>query len=191
MAVQLPDDNSGASPERETLTSETDPFVKLETAPKDPQPSRAPRRVFATKPTVNKRQASAATKKDLQAKIAMMLLPGAALWGNVDEYCGGAFAQVVPQLSEDLANILADNAEVVAWFADSDWLKWVKLVSTLQPVGMMIFRHHIAHTVGGEDGNPSNVSPIAGRNRQSFDAYRVPRQQASRVPSADEINQPS
>jgi hypothetical protein len=158
---------------------------ELGNAQKDPQPSRA-RRVYA-KPQVKPR-VSVAEKKDVQGKISMLLLPPAAIWGRYDEYCGSAFAQVIPQLSADLAEIFADNAEIMAWFASgAGWMKYLKLLNTLQPVGEMMWAHHVAHTVG-EVKNKDGYAPPA--NAREWDTtYIVPTQQQARtVPSADSLN---
>jgi hypothetical protein len=152
-------------------------------AQKDPQPSRA--RVYAKAPSV-KPKVSVAEKKDVKAKIAMLLLPPAAIWGRYDQYCGTAFAQVIPELSEDLVEIFADSAEIMAWFASgTGWMKYLKLLNTLQPVGEMIWAHHISHTVG--EVNKDGYAPDA--NATDWDTrYIVPTQQQARtVPSADSL----
>jgi hypothetical protein len=162
-----------------TTVSEND----LASAPKDPAPAGRSRRV----PTVTtaRGRVTASDKRDIKAKIAMMLLPGASLWGSVDPFCGTAFAKVVPDLSEDLADILADNAEIVAWFASgAGWLKYLKLLSTLQPVAVMVYQHHIAHTVG-EVKDDATSEPNHARQ---WESYTVPGQAARTVTRADSLN---
>lgn len=163
--------------------------TELSTAQKDPRPARA-RRFYTTQTQKSSSRVTASEKKDVQGKISMLLLPPAAIWGRYDEYCGSAFAKVIPQLSADLAEIFADNAEIMAWFASgAGWMKYLKLLNTLQPVGEMMWAHHIAHTVG-EVKNGTN-GPLAGpTNAADWDTrYIVPTQQQARhVPSADSLN---
>lgn len=191
MAVEIPDESQSgnslgdsASPSGWTTVGESD----LANAAKDPQPARSRKIQIKPQPSTARARVTAADKKDMKAKISLMLLPGAALWGRWDEYCGSAFAKVVPQLSEDLADIFADNAEIVAWFAGgTGWLKYLKLLNTLQPVGEMMWAHHIAKTVG----EVKNGTPPTGVD---WDQYTVPTpgappgQQARSVPSADSLN---
>jgi hypothetical protein len=157
----------------------------LQSAQKDPRPAGPRTRRYASGPA--KPRVSIAEKKDVKAKITMMLLPPAAIWGRYDEYCGTAFVRVVPELAEDLAEIFSDSAEVMAWFASgAGWLKYLKLLNTLQPVGEMMWAHHISHTVGEVRNGPA-AGPA---NAPDWDTqYTVPTQQQARtVPSADRID---
>lgn len=156
----------------------------LTNAAKDPAPAGRSRRVTNVSNS-SRNKANASDKRDMKAKISMMLLPAAGLWGSADEYCGSAFAKIVPDLAEDLADIFADNAEIVAWFAQgSSWLKYLKLLSTLQPVGVMLYQHHVTHTVG-EVKNDATSEPNHARG---WESYTVPGQTARTVQSADSIN---
>jgi hypothetical protein len=184
MAVVIPENT-------ESITGDSaSPESILEGAPKDPQPDRIKRMVrLAPQPGSARARVSAADKKDIRAKISMMLLFPGGLWARADDYCGPAFMKVIPQLSEDLADILSDNAEIVAWFASgAGWLKYLKLLSTLQPVAEMMWQHHISKTVGEEVAQNGSASP-------DWERYTVPRpgtfaaQSARSVPTADQINQ--
>lgn len=106
---------------------------------------------------------TAALRKDVQAKTALLLGMGATAWSARDAYCGGAAMEAVPDVSAALADIFCDSPDIVRWFSSgSGYLKWLNLAAALQPVAGAVWGHHIAHTQGGEADAPGWDAYAAG-----------------------------
>lgn len=95
------------------------------------------------------RAPSQRVRKDIQAKTALMLLGVAKIWQGRDGHCGAAAVEVVPDVSEKLADIFCDSPDIVRWFtASGKYMKWLDLVMALQPLGEAWFAHHVTHSAG-------------------------------------------
>lgn len=148
------------SPERTEFLAESDdgkdPRSSIDT---DPQP----RVSVSSVPRV-----TAAVRKDIAAKLALILGLPAALWATVDEFCGTAATECVTPFSLALADIVVDSPDLVHWFTSGgNYLKWLTAVTAIQPLGMMVARHHITHTVG--DAGHEHATPRF--DPQQYPAY--------------------
>ena len=95
---------------------------------------------------------TATVRKDIGAKISLALeLPG-RVWAARDPYCGGTFVAQRPAIADALTDIVCDSADLVEWFTGpaGGFMKYLKLAAALQPVAVVVYGHHVAHTIGGE-----------------------------------------
>jgi hypothetical protein len=118
----------------------------------DPEPVTPPeprrfgrRRKVADSPVV---KVTAAVRKDVQAKVALFLSIGASAWAGRDPLCGQVALEVVPDTSKALTDILCESPDVVAFLTKgSAFVKWIALAQALQPLGAVVYAHHVARTV--------------------------------------------
>ena len=109
------------------------------------------------------RPAGARLRKDIQAKTAMLLLPVGSVWKARDEYCGGAFVDAIPDVSEKLTAIFVDSPDVVKWFtASGKWMKWLDLAMACEPVGKAVVAHHVTHSADRAQTEPDWTVYAAG-----------------------------
>jgi hypothetical protein len=90
-----------------------------------------------------------AVKKDVKAKLQMLLMPGAAIYQARDPLCGGVFAQSVPDVAEAMVDIICDSPDLLNWFigGTGGYMKYFSLLTALMPWAQMTFAHHVAHSV--------------------------------------------
>lgn len=104
---------------------------------------------------------TAAVRKDIRAKIGFMIGMPAGMLAMTDEICGGALSANAGPIADALTDIVVDSPDLVRWFSGgSGYLKWLGLMTALQPVGVAVWQHHITHTVGVPNGR-SDQSPAA------------------------------
>jgi hypothetical protein len=153
MAEQGDSDTPGESPSLDDLGLEADPEPE--------RPRIKPLRLRKTKVKVTPAQ-----RKDIQAKIALLLMAPAGMVARRDPYCGTVLVEQLPPISAALADIACDSAEVVAYFTTtgSGFMKWMNLVLALQPVGEMYWAHHVTGAVGRAERS---------ENEEAFD-YHAP-----------------
>ena len=105
------------------------------------------------------RKPTAAVRKDIRGKVAMMMMMGATVWETRDAPCGAALSEAVPDVSDALTDILCDSPDIVNWFTSSGrYLKWLNLAAALQPVMGTLFAHHVTHSIEDEDAPPPDWS---------------------------------
>jgi hypothetical protein len=125
---------------------------------KDPEPERHTRGIkgFRLNKPAQKVKVTPAQKRDIQAKIALLLMAPAGMAKRRDPYCGGVVVEQLPDISAALADIACDSPEVVQYFTTtgSGFMKWMNLVLALQPVGEMYWAHHVTGAVGREQLPP-------------------------------------
>lgn len=104
---------------------------------------------------------TAATRKDIAAKVQLMLFVPGKVWETRDPWCGGIFVHQIPDTTDALADIICDSPDLVTFFTGpaGGFMKYLKLLTALQPVGVMAWQHHIAHTIGGPEGNGQVPQP--------------------------------
>jgi hypothetical protein len=116
---------------------ERDPDPAHEGAPDTPRPKIA---------------ITATVRKDIRAKIALMLGIPAMMIKKRDPWCGTVLVEQVPDIADALADLVADSPDLVEFFTGSGtYMKWLKLAVALQPVAEMGWHHHILRAVGHED----------------------------------------
>lgn len=100
---------------------------------------------------------TAAGRKDVAAKLQLMLFVPGQVWATRDPYCGGTFVQQLPDTVDALTDIICDSADLYAFFTGpgGSFMKYLKLILALQPVGVVAWQHHIAHAITDEtSGQP-------------------------------------
>jgi len=99
----------------------------------------------ARKPRVN-----VTTRKDIAAKVGMLLYVPGKIWETRDPWCGGTFVAQLPATTEALTDIICDSADLVAFFTGpaGGFMKYLNLMTALAPVAQVAYGHHISHTIG-------------------------------------------
>ena len=92
---------------------------------------------------------TASVRKDIDAKLRLMLMVPGKLWEIRDPLCGGTFMRQEQDIAAALTSIVCDSADLVAFFTGpaGGFMKYLELLTALQPVAMMIWAHHIAHSI--------------------------------------------
>lgn len=92
-------------------------------------------------------------RRDIEAKVGIALEVPARVWQARDPWCGGAFVQQLPETRAAFTDLVCESPDMVAWFTGvgGGFMKWLNVLVALQPVGTMMYAHHIAHAVGQED----------------------------------------
>jgi hypothetical protein len=128
--------------------------------PADPPPA-APRDIPS--PRGKHARVTATVRRDIEAKVGIMLEVPGRVWEARDPWCGGAFVAQLPETRAAFADLVCDSPDMVAWFTGvgGGFMKWLNLLVALQPVGTMLYAHHIAHAVGqaadDSHGHPGQV----------------------------------
>ena len=139
--------------------SDFGPEMRADDLPPDPDPGweepglgeRLADKARAAAGGAQPRKITAAVRRDIQAKIAMLTHLGASAWQVRDEICGAAAVQAVPEFAEALTDIVVDSPDLVAWFTSGGtYMKWFRLAMAMQPVAMAVVQHHVTHTIGEE-----------------------------------------
>jgi hypothetical protein len=118
----------------------------------EPDPEPAHLRVVPGERKSRERTAPRVTPKlraDIGAKIGIMLeIPG-RVWQARDPICGGTFLQQRPDISDALTAIVCQSPDLIEWFTGvgGGFMLWLNLIMAVQPVAVMAWAHHIAHTV--------------------------------------------
>ena len=104
---------------------------------------------------------TALTRRDVEAKIRFVLHPAGQVWSARDPVCGGTFAVQEPEVSSALAEIVCDSPDLLAWFTGpaGGFMKYFRLVMALQPVGLAVWAHHVAHLAPAMDGQQPPQMP--------------------------------
>ena len=92
---------------------------------------------------------TAGMRRDIDAKLRLMLMVPGKLWEIRDPLCGGTFVRQEQDIAAALTSIVCDSADLVAFFTGpaGGFMKYLELLTALQPVAMMVWAHHIAHSV--------------------------------------------
>ena len=110
---------------------------------------------------------NAATRKDIEAKIGIMIEVPGRIWQARDPWCGGAFVSQAPDIRVALAELVCQSPDLVAWFAGvgGGFMLWLNLIMALQPVGLTVWAHHVSHAIGQDgqvNGQGAPVADMAG-----------------------------
>jgi hypothetical protein len=125
----------------------------------DPEPKRIPDKKNIFKSSKRTVKVTPSVRKDIKAKVALMITLPAGLAARRDPICGTVLLEQVPQISDALVDIIADSPDLVQFFTagGSGYMKWLNLAVALQPVATVAFQHHVAHSIGvTEDGLPEH-----------------------------------
>lgn len=107
------------------------------------------------------KRVTVAVRRDIRAKVAMLLMLVGSAWSARDAHCGGALLDSVGDSEDEgrvgvasaLTDIICDSPDLVGFFTTSgSYLKWLTLALAVQPLATTVVGHHITHTVhdGGE-----------------------------------------
>jgi hypothetical protein len=127
--------------------------------PADPAPA-APRDI--PPPRGKHARVTATVRRDIEAKVGIALEVPGRIWEARDPWCGGAFVAQLPATRAAFTDLVCESPDMVAWFTGvgGGFMKWLNLLVALQPVGTMMYAHHVAHAIGGEadqHGHPGQV----------------------------------
>lgn len=82
--------------------------------------------------------------RDVEGKVAFMLMTTGTTIGLVDDICGNAILTNTPKIAKALTPILCQSPGVVAWFTKtSNFMLYVNLAMALAPVVMAVASHHL------------------------------------------------
>jgi hypothetical protein len=143
----------------EPLAADQEPPPAPEYTP-DPDPVVPKRSAGPKVPARKPPKITADTRRDIQAKVAIMLTLPATMWAARDPWCGDVAVAQVPAVSEALTDIFCDSPDMVVFFtsAGGQYMKWLSLATAVQPVAATVFAHHIRHSIGQEDANHGGLS---------------------------------
>lgn len=106
---------------------------------------------------------TAALRKDIEAKVGMLLYVPGQVWAARDPYCGGAFVSTIPDQQRVWANLILDSPDVLEWFTGpaGGFMKWLEVIAVLQPVAVTVWAHHVAHAIGDDAGERPSARQYA------------------------------
>jgi hypothetical protein len=140
-------------------TTDTEAPYTLDDAARETPDDAPPKDQPEFKPPKPKIRVTAATRRDIEGKIAFGLLMTGQMWAMTDPVCGNAFLEVSADTARDLTPILCQSPEIVRFLTKTgSYMLWVKLFMTLAPVFQVVFMHHIAKRVG-MDYIPNGYTP--------------------------------
>lgn len=149
-------DHGGPAP-LDNLAPESEPFF----AP-DPRPGKVGKTAAKGKRGAAPR-VTVATRKDIEAKFGLMLEVPGRIWQARDPLCGGAFVQQAPAIREAALELILQSPDLVAWFTGvgGGFMLWLNLMMACQPVAMMVYAHHIAHSIELPEGEQAAARSYA------------------------------
>ena len=103
-------------------------------------------------------------KRDIEAKLGMMLMVPGRVWAARDPICGRAFVQAEPEIRSAAVELICQSPDLIEFFmgAGGGFMLWLNLLVACQPVVMTIWMHHIAHSLQvADDGQVYQVDPKA------------------------------
>jgi len=105
---------------------------------------------------------TATVRRDIEAKLGLMLMVPGRIWASRDPLCGGAFIESEPEIRAAAVELICQSADLVAFFegAGGGFMLWLNLMVACQPVLMTVWAHHIAHSLElREDGAVTATAP--------------------------------
>jgi hypothetical protein len=106
---------------------------------------------------------SGTARKDIAAKVGVMLAVPGHVWQARDPLCGGTFVRQAPAIADALTDLICESADLVAFFTGpgGGFMKYLTLATALQPVGVVVWAHHIAHSAGEPQSGPAGPDMAA------------------------------
>lgn len=100
-------------------------------------------KVFKPKPTP--KGITPNVRKDVEGKVAFMLITTANAVQLIDPICGGVLARQTAEIAEKVTPILCQSSAVVEWFSKgTSLIMYVELLMALAPVAMTFYSHHLS-----------------------------------------------
>ena len=82
--------------------------------------------------------------RDVEGKVAFLLMTTGSTIGLVDDVCGNAILENTPKIAKALTPVLCQSPGVVAWFTKtSNFMLYINLAMALAPVVMAVASHHL------------------------------------------------
>jgi len=90
----------------------------------------------------------AATVRDIEGKLALLLAIPVAGWEAIDPYCGGAASEALPTAVKKAVPVIAQSETAMRWLAEGGgWILALDLLVALMPTARAVYQHHWAHSV--------------------------------------------
>ena len=135
------------SSESEMKTDEESPFNRLSALIENDPESATMRKDFGKKirASASNFKITTGVRKDVEGKLAFMLLMTSNAVQIADPVCGGVLAQQSGEIAEKLTPILCQSPAVVQWFQKgTSIIMYVDLLMALAPVATTVFAHHFS-----------------------------------------------
>lgn len=109
------------------------------------------------------RRITAAVRGDIEGKLGIMLEMPGRVWAVRDPLCGGAFLEQSPQIRAAAVDLILMSPDLVAWFTGvgGGFMAWFNLAAACWPVLMVIYAHHIAHSLEAPEGQQQPAAQYA------------------------------
>ncbi len=138
---EFPDTIPDFPPESEP-GSETDDVLEP-----DPKPRRGGGKPRTTAPKV-----TAAIKKEARETLSALVELPIAIWERRDPVCAGVADEQADRITDALLAIFVKRPQWLAVLTDAgESADWIRLAKAVYPVVMIVWAHHVAHTVGQDD----------------------------------------
>jgi hypothetical protein len=102
----------------------------------------------ATRPAAAVR-VTAGVRKDVNAKLSILLGVPGSVWQARDPLCGGTFMEELPNISAALANFVCESPDMLEWFIGSGgrFMLVLDILASLMPIGTVVMAHHVYHSI--------------------------------------------
>lgn len=138
-----PPDMGGVEPDEE---SPDEPELEPDPKPKRSKAGRSTVTTAAPKVT-------AAMRREVRETLQVMLELPVMLWERRDPTCAAVAGEQLEPITDAVLAIIVRRPAWVAAFLDAGAsAEWIRLTRALWPVLMTIWAHHVAKTVGQDDG---------------------------------------
>lgn len=140
-----PEGQAEYGPRHATGPPDTPPPADEQPMAPDPQPG--PLR--DTRPRGAHHKITATVRRDIEAKVGIMLEVPGRVWEARDPVCGAVFVQQLPPTRAALTDLVCQSPDLVAWFTGvgGGFMLYLNLLAALQPVGLAVWAHHITHAI--------------------------------------------
>jgi hypothetical protein len=150
------------------LPSEPAPDPELEP---DPDPRHPKHRGAARPPAV---RVTAAVRKDIKGKIALLAAIPAGMFAQRDPVCGAVLEEQLPEISDALTDLICDSPDLVVFFTSgAGYMKWLRLAAAAGPVAQIAYQHHIAKSIGQGGGPGQQNGQYAPADMSRFHAPAI------------------
>ena len=106
---------------------------------------------------------TAAVRADIEAKFGLMLTIPGTVWRARDPICGGAFMESEPNIRAAGLDLILQSPDLVSWFTGvgGGFMLYLNLLTAIQPVLVVIWAHHIAHSIEVPEGEQAPARQYA------------------------------
>ncbi len=134
--------------DEDILTGEKITSEPLGSPPPDPEPAHLKTGKEKAKKTFHAK-VPITIKKDINAKLGLVLTIPGKVWEARDPLCGGTFVGQTPAICDALTEIVCQSPDLVAWFqgAGGGFMLYLNLIMACYPVITIAAAHHVFHTV--------------------------------------------